>query len=110
MHAAPELSAGAAALIRTNRYPMTLQLTVYTLVILALLLVSTVSAMTLAGPRVLQVIGEDYDGLSFLGRTNADGIPSTAIYMQSTLMTAAYSGLRRPSRMTMILQTAGPSR
>jgi len=53
--------------------------------VLALLLVSTVSAMTLAGPRVLQVIGEDFHGLRFLARTNADGIPSTAIYLQSTL-------------------------
>jgi APA family basic amino acid/polyamine antiporter len=54
-------------------------------VVLALLLVSTVSAMTIAGPRVLQVIGEDFRGLSFLGRTNRDGIPSTAIYLQSVL-------------------------
>jgi APA family basic amino acid/polyamine antiporter len=53
--------------------------------VLALLLVSTVSAMTIAGPRVLQVIGEDFHGLRFLARTNNDGIPSTAIYIQSTL-------------------------
>lgn len=53
--------------------------------VLALLLVSTVSAMTIAGPRVLQVIGEDFDGLKFLARTNEDGIPSTAIYIQSSL-------------------------
>jgi APA family basic amino acid/polyamine antiporter len=53
--------------------------------VLALLLVSTVSAMTLAGPRVLQVIGEDFRGLRLLARTNEDGIPSIAIYLQSTL-------------------------
>jgi len=53
--------------------------------VLALLLVSTVSAMTLAGPRVLQVIGEDFHALKFLSRTNADGVPSTAIFVQSTL-------------------------
>ncbi len=53
--------------------------------VLALLLVSTVSAMTLAGPRVLQVIGEDFHPLRFLSRTNADGVPSTAISVQSTL-------------------------
>jgi APA family basic amino acid/polyamine antiporter len=57
----------------------------FTGLVLALLLVSTVSAMTLAGPRVLQVIGEDFSALKFLSRTNADGIPSTAIYFQSTL-------------------------
>ncbi len=53
--------------------------------VLALLLVSTVSAMTLAGPRVLQVIGEDFRALRLLARINADGIPSTAIFVQSSL-------------------------
>lgn len=57
-------------------------------IVLALLLVSTVSAMTMAGPRVLQVIGEDFHGLRWLGRTNADGIPSNAIYLQSLLTLA----------------------
>ena len=52
---------------------------------LALLLISTVSAMTLAGPRVLQMIGEDYYGLRLLARTNNDGIPTNAIYIQSSL-------------------------
>jgi APA family basic amino acid/polyamine antiporter len=53
--------------------------------ILALLLVSTVSAMTLAGPRVLQVIGEDFPALRLLARKNSNGIPSTAIFVQSSL-------------------------
>ena len=57
----------------------------FTGLILALLLVSTVSAMTLAGPRVLQVIGEDFYALRFLARKNADGIPSSAIIFQSSL-------------------------
>ena len=57
----------------------------FTGLVLALLLVSTVSAMTIAGPRVLQVIGEDFRGLGWLARTNEDGIPSTAIYVQSGL-------------------------
>jgi APA family basic amino acid/polyamine antiporter len=57
----------------------------FTGLVLALLLVSTVSAMTLAGPRVLQVIGEDFRPLRFLSRKNRDGIPSTAIFFQSTL-------------------------
>ena len=57
----------------------------FTGLILALLLVSTVSAMTLAGPRVLQVIGEDFYALRFLSRTNADGIPTAAIIFQSSL-------------------------
>lgn len=57
----------------------------FTGLVLALLLVSTVSAMTLAGPRVLQVIGEDFHGLRLLSRTNRDGIPSIAIFVQSSL-------------------------
>ena len=57
----------------------------FTGIVLALLLVSTVSAMTMAGPRVLQVIGEDFRGLSILAHKNKDGIPSRAIYLQSIL-------------------------
>ena len=57
----------------------------FTGIVLASLLISTVSAMTIAGPRVLQVIGEDFRVLSFLSHKNEDGIPSRAIYVQSTL-------------------------
>ena len=53
--------------------------------VLSLLLVSTVSAMTVAGPRVLHVIGEDIKQLRFLGQTNADGVPARAILVQSSL-------------------------
>ena len=56
--------------------------------VLALLLVSTVSAMTVAGPRVIQVIGEDFSALRMLSRTNDDGIPFIAIYLQSALAIA----------------------
>jgi len=52
---------------------------------LSLLLISTVSAMTLAGPRVLHVIGEDFKLFKILSRTNADGIPVRAIFFQSAL-------------------------
>ena len=60
----------------------------FTGLVLAALLISTVSAMTVAGPRVLQVIGEDFRGMGFLAKTNEDGIPSTAIYLQSVLTIA----------------------
>ena len=53
--------------------------------ILALLLISTVSAMTMAGPRVLQVIGEDFTFFKRLSQVNANGIPTTAIIFQSSL-------------------------
>ena len=52
---------------------------------LALLLVSTVSAMTLAGPRVLQVIGQDFTVLRFLSRTNSHDVPVVAVALQSAL-------------------------
>ena len=54
-------------------------------VMLSLLLISTVSAMTLAGPRALQAIGEDFKALKFLGKVNTDGIPRNAIYFQSAI-------------------------
>lgn len=57
----------------------------FTGVVLAMLLVSTVSAMTMAGPRVIQVIGEDFPALALLGRKNKDGIPANAIFMQSAI-------------------------
>jgi APA family basic amino acid/polyamine antiporter len=41
--------------------------------------------MTLAGPRVLQVIGEDFAMLRALARVNSDGLPYVAIMLQSAL-------------------------
>ena len=51
--------------------------------VLAALLISTVSAMVIAGPRALQVIGEDFRLFRFLSQTNANGIPMVAIFVQS---------------------------
>ncbi|MBT5003528.1 MAG: amino acid permease, partial [Porticoccaceae bacterium] len=53
--------------------------------VLALLLISTVSAMTMAGPRVLQVIGEDFTLFKKLSLVNGAGIPAIAIVFQSAL-------------------------
>ncbi len=52
---------------------------------LSLLLISTVSAMLVAAPRVLQVLGEDYSVFQRLGKKNKNGIPSTAIWLQSIM-------------------------
>lgn len=57
----------------------------FTGAVLGVLLVSTVSAMTIAGPRVLQVVGQDIALFRFLAKTNADGIPTTAVMVQSGL-------------------------
>ena len=53
--------------------------------LLAALLFSTVSAMVIAGPRVLQVIGEDFPVFRFLSVRNRQGIPVVAILGQSAI-------------------------
>ena len=53
--------------------------------ILALLLISTVSAMTMAGPRVLQMIGQDFRLFAKLAQCNKQGIPVIAILCQGLL-------------------------
>lgn len=53
--------------------------------VLSLLLVSTVSAMLMAGPRVLQVMGEDFRLFHRLSIRHADGVPRIAIYTQAAL-------------------------
>ena len=52
-------------------------------VVLAALLISTVSAMVMAGPRVLQVIGQDFRPFRLLARSNAYDVPTAAIVFQS---------------------------
>ncbi|MFK8016720.1 MAG: APC family permease [Gammaproteobacteria bacterium] len=52
---------------------------------LGALLMSTVSAMLLAAPRVLHVVGEDYRFFSRLARTNKAGVPAVAIYLQGAI-------------------------
>jgi APA family basic amino acid/polyamine antiporter len=58
-------------------------------VVLAALLISTVSAMVMAGPRVLQVIGEDFAAFRPLAKVNAYDVPTNAIVFQS-LVTLAF--------------------
>lgn len=50
--------------------------------IISLLLVSSVSSMVLAGPRVAHAIGEDIKLLQFVGKYNSRGIPERAIIVQ----------------------------
>ncbi|TQV73003.1 amino acid permease [Aliikangiella marina] len=54
-------------------------------IVMSLLLISTVSAMTMAGPRVLHVIGEDFPIFKSLAKLNRSGIPQRAIYFQSMI-------------------------
>lgn len=78
--------------------------------LLALLLISTVSAMILAGPRVLHVIGQDFAPFRRLARENKDGIPVTAILLQSSialvfLWSASFESILVLSGATMGLNT-----
>lgn len=52
---------------------------------LSVVLISTVSAMTMAGPRAFQAIGQDYPMFNLLAKTNKNNIPVFAIVLQSTL-------------------------
>ena len=77
---------------------------------LTLLLISTVSAMTMAGPRVIHVIGEDFPAVRFLGRTNQHGIPAIAIVVQSAvallfILSSAFESLLVFAGFTMALNS-----
>ncbi len=79
-------------------------------ILLALLLVSTVSAMIIAGPRVLHTIGEDYVLFRVLGETNTDGIPVRAILFQAALSlgflwTSSFESILVFAGATMALNT-----
>lgn len=53
--------------------------------IISVLLVSTISSMVIVGPRVIQMIGEDYSIFRVLSRKNSNGIPVIAIVSQSLI-------------------------
>ncbi len=50
---------------------------------ISLLLVSSISSMIFAGPRITQAMGEDISIFSFIGKKNKKGIPVYAIFLQS---------------------------
>ncbi len=53
--------------------------------VISILLVSSVSSMVLAGPRVIHVIGEDIKMLQFFGKLNKEHIPVIAIVTQCVI-------------------------
>jgi APA family basic amino acid/polyamine antiporter len=53
--------------------------------IIAVLLISTISAMILAGPRVMQSMGREITPLRFFAITNKNNIPFVAIIFQSVI-------------------------
>jgi APA family basic amino acid/polyamine antiporter len=64
--------------------------------IIAFLLISTISAMIIAGPRVTQRMGNDHQVFKLFSRTNSKGVPSIAIVTQCLIslffiITASFS-------------------
>ncbi|HEY5705937.1 MAG TPA: amino acid permease [Terrimicrobiaceae bacterium] len=49
-------------------------------------LISSISAMTWAGPRVAQAVGRDFPALRFFAQTSLGGAPRTAIVVQTLLV------------------------
>jgi APA family basic amino acid/polyamine antiporter len=75
---------------------------------ICLLLVSTISAMVMAGPRVLQVVGEDLPGLRSLAVRTRGGSPLRAILLQQLLalvfvMTGSFEGVLSYAGFTLNL-------
>ncbi|MBF9142372.1 APC family permease [Hymenobacter properus] len=57
--------------------------------VIAALLVSTISSMVFAGPRIVQTMGEDLPALRFLAPKSRAGIPVRALLLQ-TVITLAF--------------------
>jgi APA family basic amino acid/polyamine antiporter len=53
--------------------------------LISLLLISTISSMIFVGPRVIQVIGEDYKAFSFMSKKQKNGVPMIAIVVQTSI-------------------------
>lgn len=64
--------------------------------LIALALVSSVSSMVMAGPRVMQAMGEDLPAFRLLGRRAQNGVPVYALLLQSSiaLLIVMLAGLR----------------
>ncbi len=56
--------------------------------LIAILLVSTISAMTLAGPRVIEAMAEDIPALRALAQRGVTGSPTRAVMLQGALALA----------------------
>jgi APA family basic amino acid/polyamine antiporter len=53
--------------------------------IISFALISSVSSMVMAGPRVTQMIGQDFKPFALLARPNRSGVPAYAIALQTGL-------------------------
>jgi APA family basic amino acid/polyamine antiporter len=74
-------------------------------------LVSSVSALMMAGPRVCQVMGEDYPKLKFLKERTRGGAPAAAVLLQSAIalvmvLTATFETVLTYAGVTISLSAA----
>lgn len=77
---------------------------------IAILLVSTISAMTLAGPRVIEAMAEDLPPLRPLAHRSATGSPRRAVLLQGALalafvLTDSFVGVLTYAGFTLTLST-----
>lgn len=77
---------------------------------LCIALVSSISAMVLVGPRVLEAVGRDYPAWQWLARRSSRGAPATAVLTQCAIATAlvltdAFEGLLTYVGFTLTLFT-----
>ncbi len=54
-------------------------------IVIAFLLVSSISAMIMAGPRIIKAMGDDLTMLHFLSKTNNNDVPFVAVIFQSAI-------------------------
>ncbi|MES2306706.1 MAG: amino acid permease [Gemmatimonadota bacterium] len=78
--------------------------------VIALLLVSSISAMTLAGPRVIEAMAEDLPPLRPLAQRTAIGSPARAVLLQGALalafvLTDSFDGILTYAGFTLTLFT-----
>ncbi|MGH7581875.1 MAG: APC family permease [Gemmatimonadales bacterium] len=79
--------------------------------LIAILLVSTISAMTLAGPRVIEAMAADLPPLRPLAQRSRTGSPSRAVLLQGALalafmLTDSFAGVLTYAGFTLTLSTA----
>ena len=77
---------------------------------LCVLLLSTISAMALAGPRVIKTMGEDFPGLSALSVRTRYGAPLPAVVLQQSIaiafvLTDSFEGVLSYAGFTLNLFT-----
>jgi APA family basic amino acid/polyamine antiporter len=55
-------------------------------ILISFSLISTISSMTWAGPRVTSALGRDHSRLRILGKRNQNGVPALAVLLQAAIV------------------------